>query len=267
MIKIHISRLGTVAVALVAASTSYGQTLSGVAQTTNNTLPSIMASHQATPKAATSLTDSEMKGLLYMREEEKLSLDVYVVLAKKWGSRPFGNISQAEQSHMKSVKVLLDKYGLADPIANLKPGLFKDESLQKLYDDFVKAGNSSRIEALKVGATIEDLDLYDLARWAKLTNKQDILSMYEVLAAGSRNHMRAFLRNLGNSGFTYEPKYISQETFDKIISSATERGARLDLLPVERSTISSLSTCEAVPVPPTVNGVAILGPRGSCSWL
>jgi hypothetical protein len=216
--------LGTMAVALAVTSTSFGQTHQGVARAANNTFQSSFAMHQTAVKADSALTTSESEGLLYMREEEKLALDVYVVLAKKWGSRPFGNISQAEQFHINSVKVLLDKYGLIDPAATLKPGQFKDKILQKLYDDLVKAGSASRIEALRVGATIEDVDLYDLARWAKLTDKQDILSMYEVLAAGSRNHLRAFDRNLRNSGVTYKPKYISQEMFNKIIGSPMERG-------------------------------------------
>ena len=208
-------------VGLFLASASYGQAQMGLVQTTHWTLQSTLSLHQGSAQQASTLSKSEAAGLLFMREEEKLALDVYVVLAKKWGPRPFENILRAEQSHMKSVKMLLDKYGLVDPVATLKPGKFKDKTLQKLYDDLIKSGSQSRVEALKVGATIEDVDLYDLARWEKLTDKADILDTYEVLAFGSRNHLRAFVRNLGNLGATYTPQYISQADFDKIISGRT----------------------------------------------
>ena len=246
---------GTFALALVVASTAYGQTRLEVARKAETGFQDLTL-HQTAIKPGGSLTKSEIEGLLFMREEEKLALAIYVLFAKKWGSRPFGNISQAEQSHMNSVKVLLDKYGLADPAATLKPGQFKDKTLQKLYDDLVKSGSSSRIEAFKVGATIEDVDLYDLARWAKLTDKQDILSMYDVLSAGSRNHMRAFVRNLRNSGFSYKPKYISQGEFDKIISPNGERVASLVSVASVGPKISSSSTFHAVTVPLPLNRVA-----------
>jgi len=179
---------------------------------------------QAPTSQTTTLKKAEMDGLIHMREEEKLALDVYTVLSKKWGSRPFGNIAQAEQTHMNAVKALLDKYGLPDPNANLKPGQFKDKNLQKLHDELVKSGSTSRVAALMVGAKIEDLDIYDLARMSKLTTRPDLLSTYEMLSAGSRNHLRAFVRNLRNSGATYKPQYISQTEFDRIISSSNERG-------------------------------------------
>jgi hypothetical protein len=170
------------------------------------------------------LTNEEVAGLLFMREEEKLSQNVYSFLAKKWGPRPFGNILQAEAAHTAWVSALLKKYQIADPSAALPPGKFADPTLQKLYNELEKQGSISRIEALKVGATVEDVDLYDLNRWAKTTTRADHRQVYENLARGSRNHLRAFVRNLSNSGFTYKPKYISQEEFNKVISSPNERG-------------------------------------------
>lgn len=209
---------GALTVAIMLATSAHGQWAGNETQSNRVDFPNALAALSSVERQEATLSTSEKQGLLYMREEEKLALDVYVVLEKKWGSRPFGNISRSEQRHVNSVKVLLEKYGIDDPVATLKPGQFKDKNLQKLYNDLIKSGGASRIEALKVGATIEDVDLYDLARWAKLTDKQDILSMYEVLADGSRNHMRAFVRNLSNSGVTYKPRYISQETFDEIIN-------------------------------------------------
>ncbi len=215
------TRFSLVVCALAAIGSAYGQNSATTALMVSG---NALVLRQAVSAPATSLTKEEREGLLFMREEEKLALDVYVVLAKRWGSRPFGNIAQAEQTHMSAVKGLLDQYGLPDPSANLKPGKFNNKELQKMHDDLVRTGSLSRTEALKVGATIEDMDLFDLARWAKLTDKPDILAFYERLAAGSRNHLRAFTRNLRNAGITYKPRFINQDSYDKIVGSGPERG-------------------------------------------
>ena len=108
------------------------------------------------------LSDAEKKGLLLMREEEKLARDLYKALYDKWGIRAFSNIAKSEQQHMDSVKALLDRYGLADPVGSNKPGEFSDPALQKAYDDLLKKGLLSRAEAVTVGAMVEELDIKDL---------------------------------------------------------------------------------------------------------
>ncbi len=69
------------------------------------------------------LTAAEEEGLLFMREEEKLARDVYLVLFDKWGLRVFENIAESEQRHMDAVLYLLGKYGLDDPARD--PAFFK----------------------------------------------------------------------------------------------------------------------------------------------
>lgn len=186
-------------------------------------IPSVLSGVAVTAPQA-QLTEKEAAGLRFMREEEKLALDVYTKLAQKWGANPFQNIAQSEQTHTNAVLALLTTYGIADPAANLGPGVFKDKTLQKLYDELIKAGSVSRVEALRVGATIEDLDLNDLDDWLTVTTRPDIRRVYENLARGSRNHLRSFVKALKNAGVTYKPVYISQEAFDKIISTPNEPG-------------------------------------------
>jgi hypothetical protein len=73
---------------------------------------------------------------------------------------------------------------------------------------------------LTVGATIEDLDIYDLETLKNETTKEDILLTYNTLQKGSRNHMRAFVKV---SGGNYIPQYISQSTYSSIINSPQEK--------------------------------------------
>lgn len=160
-----------------------------------------------------SLMRAEIDGLLYIREEEKLARDVYRALFAKWNLRLFSNISRSEETHMDAVKTLLDRYSVPDPIGNNADGVFADAHLQSLYADLVMQGSRSEVEALHVGALIEDLDIQDLQDRSAKTNKTDILQVYDSLAKGSRNHLRTFTSQLSSRGVTYEPQYISASTY------------------------------------------------------
>ena len=167
----------------------------------------------------------EQSDLLHMREEEKLARDVYRALDDLWGMRVFRNISSAEQRHMDAIAGLLVKYGIEDPVGDNPDGQFEDEGMQALYHQLVAQGSESLNEALIVGATIEDLDLHDLATDLTHTDNLDIQTVYQNLAKGSRNHLRAFISLLEANGVTYTPQFISQVVFDEITSSAKEQGA------------------------------------------
>lgn len=54
--------------------------------------------------------------------------------------------------------------------------------------------------------------------------QSDIITTYNNLNKGSRNHLRAYIRLVENNNGSYSPRYISQAEFDNIISSAQERG-------------------------------------------
>lgn len=169
------------------------------------------------------LTDDEVAGLVWMREEEKLARDVYTTLGEQYDLRIFDNISSAEQTHMDSVLVLLERYGITDPVAGKGVGEFTDPTMQGLYDQLVAAGSESLVAALAVGAEIEELDIVDLRDRA--TGTADIALVYGNLERGSRNHLRAFTRQLGNNGATYTPTHLSQADFDAIVSGDMEQGS------------------------------------------
>jgi hypothetical protein len=149
---------------------------------------------------------------------------VYNHLYGQWGSRVFMNISSSEQSHMDAVLMLLQKYGIEDPVGSNGPGVFQNAELQKIYNQLVALGQKSSLDAFKAGATIEDLDIYDLKRISKQVDNQDILLVYGNLERGSRNHMRAFTRNMEKFSSSYTPQYITREEYDAIINSEMEHG-------------------------------------------
>lgn len=186
--------------------------------------PVAVSQAQVMTPPAESLSAYEQASLLRMREEEKMARDVYQALYAKWGLQQFGNIAASEQRHMDAMLDLLNKYNLADPAANKQPGEFADTSLQRFYNKLMAEGMQSATAALTTGATIEDLDLFDLAEAMEKSDNEDIDRVYGNLSKASRNHMRAFNRGLHSSGASYMPQYITQALFDSIINSEHERG-------------------------------------------
>ena len=98
--------------------------------------------------------------------------------------------------------------------------------LQSLYNTFSPRSRTSLIEALTVGAEIEELDIRDLMNQITAVDNRDILLVYNNLLSASRNHLRAFVKVLAQQGQTYQPKYLSREVYDSIIGSAIEQGRR-----------------------------------------
>lgn len=171
------------------------------------------------------LSKEEIEGLVFMREEEKLARDVYITLYKKWGIQIFSNISQSEQTHTESVRTLLNKYSVPDPVKDDSVGVFTNDVFKKLYNDLVGRGDISLEGALEVGAFIEDLDIADLERFILATDNEDIKLVYSNLSRGSRNHLRSFVSQLKSRGVKYVPEYISEKQFNEIISSPKETGS------------------------------------------
>lgn len=168
------------------------------------------------------LSDAEVDSLLFSREEEKLARDVYLAHAAL--GIPFTHIAQAEQNHMDAVLVLLDRYGLDDPAEGLPAGVFVDASLSELYGTLMAKADDSPLDALAVGATIEEVDIRDLQSARPLIDNGDILNVYDNLERGSRNHLRAFYGQLVAGGGSYAPQYLSQDAFDAIVTTSVERG-------------------------------------------
>ena len=110
------------------------------------------------------ISPEEIDGLIFMREEEKLARDVYLTMFDKWESKIFNNISKSEEKHTNAIKLLLERYGIEDPVQTDEIGIFVNVELQELYNSLVIKGNTSLLEAFKVGTAIEEIDIIDLEK-------------------------------------------------------------------------------------------------------
>ena len=169
------------------------------------------------------LTENDKAGLIKMREEEKLAYEVYTLLDEKWDHQVFKNIKQSEARHSDMVKGLLEQYQIKDPSINTK-GQYANVQMQKLYQELTIKGSQSMKDAFLVGAMIEDMDIADLDQLIANTTNKDLINVYDDLNRGSRNHMRAFNRQLEKMDVDFAPTFINKERYSAIINGDHEEG-------------------------------------------
>ena len=172
------------------------------------------------PEENNALTADDQASLQFMYEEEKLARDVYTTLGALWNVNQLNNIKDSEQNHMDAIAAIMDQYQVAYDVLPL--GEFNDSHLKTLYDDLVAQGTVSKLAALTVGATVEDLDIVDLENFMETTEIGEIITIYDQLQCGSRNHLRAYVSGIVNEGGTYTPQFLTQEAYDAILAGDHE---------------------------------------------
>ena len=93
---------------------------------------------------------------------------------------------------------------------------------QILNDRFMIDGALSEVNALHIGATIEDLDIVDLQQRMDATANVDIDATCAKPQCGSRNHLRALVGAINASGGAYTPQFMDQASYDAILAAENE---------------------------------------------
>lgn len=185
--------------------------------------------------------------LIFMREEEKLARDVYLTLSEMYPSAAiFATIGEdSEQTHTDTVRDMLAKYGIPDPNpdANNLPasiGVFTGADYGWYFTDkfnaLVGRGSQNLLEALYVGAFIEELDMLDIVGCPKIivetdngidagecgltyTDEAALQIMYTHLLEGSKDHLRAYVKNIEEiiGAGNYVAQVLTQAEVDAIL--------------------------------------------------
>jgi len=143
-------------------------------------------------QAATRPTLAQKLQLQYLVEEEKLAHDVYTYLAANVTSMKFANVARAEQTHMDLIGAVLSNYNYYNPTTVRAAGVFRDASLQSLYNDLISRGKVGIVEAFQVGVIIESRDIQDLIELQTSSMPADMDYALNRLLAGSKSHLAAF---------------------------------------------------------------------------
>lgn len=120
---------------------------------------------------------------------------------------------------MDAILNLLNRYGLEDPAEGNYIGEFTNEELQKLYNELIERGLQSKVEALKVGALIEEVDIEDIQRMLDTDFKsEDIVFVMTNLKRGSTHHLKAYVNVLKRYNVDYVPVILDVDEFNDIVS-------------------------------------------------
>lgn len=179
------------------------------------------------------LSREEVESLLFMREEEELARDLYLdIYAAKDERLPvFKNISdRSETEHAEAIRLLLESYGIEDPSTG-EHHTYTNPVLQSLYDQLLSdAVGGDDLAAFYVGAFVEESDIRDIVTDMRLfpAAREDILDTYAFLLCGSRNHLRAFVKQIER---TTGEDYVVQlpeiaDVLYAVINSDTEQCTR-----------------------------------------
>jgi hypothetical protein len=166
--------------------------------------------------AAAVLSPREKEGILFIWEEEKVARDLYTSLYNESNLSIFVDLARSEQNHMDQAKALIDKYDLQTPVSD-EHGLFSNQTLMGYYTDLLAQGEQSPQDALEASAAFEEISIVDLEREISAANAEEIRVVYEGLLAGSRKHLRSYVRDLQEQGIQYAPQYISQEEYEETV--------------------------------------------------
>lgn len=150
---------------------------------------------QAAAVPGATISTAVAQELAFMVQEEKLARDVYALAASLYPDRIFTTINRSESTHMAALRVLLDRYDVADPTAGAKPGVFADDDLQALYTKLAAQVRVSRDQAVQAGILVEVADIADLKDALTLKAPSDVRTVLGNLLAGSQRHLAAFQRN------------------------------------------------------------------------
>ena len=160
----------------------------------------------------------------------------------KYPEQPtFGNITDSEERHTGSVSDMLEKYDIEDPVTNTNVGVFSDVEFgwyfAEKYEQLVGMGSAGELQALMVGALIEELDMLDINQCPQVivetsdsiestsdcgkvyTDNADLQRLYGSLQEGSESHLRAYVQSIekiigeGN----YSAQVLTQEAVDEIL--------------------------------------------------
>ena len=160
--------------------------------------------------------DAQLGHLLRAQvEEETMAAQVYRALGETYALRPFQHIPLAEDAHAEAVRKIL----AATPYPASPANTLADEKFITLRDELIARGNTSEIEAIRVGAFIEERDIQDLRLVMAATKSASVLETLHWLETGSYHHLNAFVRQLRMRGESYSPQLLNQAEFDAIVAA------------------------------------------------
>ncbi|CAL8974724.1 hypothetical protein CELL_01870 [Cellulomonas sp. T2.31MG-18] len=138
------------------------------------------------------LTDAQKAQLAAMAEEELLAHDLYTAFAADATTPVFEHVADAESQHLIQIRILLERYGVADPSADHTTGRFSATDVQATYDRLLAEGSASTDAAYAAARSVEQADITDLTDAKASVTAPDVQLVYSHLLTASERHLAAF---------------------------------------------------------------------------
>ncbi|HMS63804.1 MAG TPA: DUF2202 domain-containing protein [Ignavibacteria bacterium] len=177
-----------------------------------------------TPKIYSQYSEEEKNGLLYTLQEEKAAYDFYKSMFEKYNQKVFGNVMDAEKSHMQHVTDVINELNIDASVIDLTPGQFTNKDVNNIYEEMMKIGAFSFSDALRAAARYEENDILDLRKFYSKAENEKIKALYDCLDKATQNHMRAFAKNLKSEDIIYNPTVLTADEYNEIINSKNQSG-------------------------------------------
>jgi hypothetical protein len=180
---------------------------------------------RAESTAPLTLSASAQEALRFQIDEERMAGELYQALGEKHDVPPFKNIPRAEARHRELLENLATRAGLT-PARPTTAGRYETPAIQARHDALLARGQASLIEALKVGALVEEQDIADLRALVATTDNPELKSVVTALEQGSRHHLNAFVRNLRSRGVEYVAQVLTPAEVAELTTAVTGRPER-----------------------------------------
>jgi len=187
---------------------------------------------------------NEQTHLVFTCEEEKLARDVYRVLNRRFPELGVFTDMEANKEHTRCALLdLMRKYRVSVPRVNDNVGVFSwgiyGRYFMEKYLVLTNQGSSSPLNALYVGAFMEELNILDINECPKVivdinnginevtacgrnyTRNPDVLRIYDSLLDESRKHLRLLVQEIERQIGTgkYQAQVLPQAEVDAILAN------------------------------------------------
>jgi len=165
------------------------------------------------------LTYLEKEGLYYLREQTKLVRDLFHTFYNMYGTKVYTRIARKEQRHFDRIGLLLEKYQLEDPVVDKSVGIYENPIFEELFHELSTSGSENNLNALYVGAYLEEIVILDLKNALLDTEARDIRRVYEKLLNDAKKQLRLFVRNIEKQevDVLYQPQNMTEEDLAEIL--------------------------------------------------
>lgn len=179
------------------------------------------------------LDEAETEALLYQREFAKFKWDIFELFRQsseeEGGANHlmFTGLAADALVHLDQMKVLVDHYGLEDPvpipyeITWWVDGYDSDYLTDLLEDflDFVVWHGPSEVEILDRMAFFVEMNIFDLRQAITGTDKPILVNAYSEILVGAYPQLFTLVSVHHGNPFDYEAQLLTQEEVDEIFAA------------------------------------------------